>query len=125
VLFPAGILAVIPTGNRLARKRTIALSELATEALLLLRPGFATRQIIDGAFQVARIEPRVVLESGSPHCLLGEQFVEELVAYTRHTHPGRRFGRAAPPVRPPEPPKVRSGLPRRAPLISSVDRPRD
>jgi DNA-binding transcriptional LysR family regulator len=105
--------------------------------------------------------PRVILESGSPHCLLtfaetghgiaivpstvviprgrfrvvpvvqgdaalgfwtvvcwdarrflpsyGEQFVEELVAYTRHTHPGRRFGRAAPPVRPPEPPKVRSG----------------
>jgi len=70
VLFPANILAVIPETNALARRRKIELAELATEPLLFLRPGFATRQIIDGAFQAARIEPRVVLESGSPHCLL-------------------------------------------------------
>lgn len=157
VLFPANILAVIPQTHALARKRTVELSDLAREPLLLLRPGFATRQIIDGAFQAARIEPRVVLESGSPHCLLtfaeighgiaivpstvllpgggfrvapivqgntplgfwsavcwnarrllpayGEQFVKELVAYTRRSHPGRQFARAT-PIRPPDIPKV-------------------
>ncbi len=29
-----------------------------------------TRQLFDGACQVAQITPRVMLESGSPHCLL-------------------------------------------------------
>jgi DNA-binding transcriptional LysR family regulator len=70
VLFPARILAVIPALSPLARKRTVGLTELAKEPLLLLRAGFATRQIVDGAFQAARIEPHVALESGSPHCLL-------------------------------------------------------
>jgi DNA-binding transcriptional LysR family regulator len=43
---------------------------LAAETLLLLRPEFATRQILDGAFRVARLTPRVALESGDPHCLV-------------------------------------------------------
>jgi DNA-binding transcriptional LysR family regulator len=70
VLFPARILAVVPQRSRLARRRTVELTELASETLLLLRPEFATRQIVDGAFRVARLTPRVALESGDPHCLV-------------------------------------------------------
>jgi DNA-binding transcriptional LysR family regulator len=70
VLFPARILAVVSRRSRLARRRTVELTELASETLLLLRPEFATRQIVDGAFRVARLTPRVALESGDPHCLV-------------------------------------------------------
>ena len=69
-LFPARILAVMPRGSRLARRRAIELTDLATETLLLLRLEFATRQILDGAIQIARLAPRVALESSDPHCLL-------------------------------------------------------
>jgi LysR family transcriptional regulator, cyn operon transcriptional activator len=70
ILFPARILAVIPTSNRLARRRTVGLADLATEPLLLLQSTFATRQILNSAFQVARIHPHIALESSDPHCLL-------------------------------------------------------
>jgi DNA-binding transcriptional LysR family regulator len=148
VLFPARILAIVPRSSRLARTRTVELTDLAHEALLLLHREFATRQILDGAFQLARVSPRVALESGDPHCLValaeaghgvaivpstfqlprgtfrnallvhgtvslgfwvsvvwdprrflppyGERFVTELVEYTRHTHPGKRFEQLAP-----------------------------
>lgn len=70
VLFPARIVAVMPTSSALGRRRTVALGDLATERLLVLRQTFATRQILDGAFHAARIHPHVALESGDPHCLL-------------------------------------------------------
>lgn len=70
VLFPARIVAVMPTSSPLGRKRTVALGDLTSQRLLVLRPTFATRQILDGAFQAARIHPHVALESGDPHCLL-------------------------------------------------------
>jgi DNA-binding transcriptional LysR family regulator len=57
-------------GEPLGRKRTVALGDLTSQRLLVLRPTFATRQILDGAFQAARIHPHVALESGDPHCLL-------------------------------------------------------
>jgi DNA-binding transcriptional LysR family regulator len=70
VLFPARIVAVMPTSSPLGRKRTVTLGELASQRLLVLRPSFATRQILDGAFQAVRIHPHLALESGDPHCLL-------------------------------------------------------
>ena len=70
VLFPARILAVLPRASHLSRRRSVDLSALAGERLLLLRREFATRQILDGAFQLARLGPRVALESGDPHCLV-------------------------------------------------------
>lgn len=70
VLFPLGVLAVVPPSHRLTRRKRIDVTDLAHEPLLLLRRGFMTRQLFDGACQVAHITPRVVLESGSPHCLL-------------------------------------------------------
>jgi DNA-binding transcriptional LysR family regulator len=69
-LFPAHILAVVPRTNRLARARSVDLAALSGEKLLLLDREFATRQILDGAFQLARLRPRVTLESRDPHCLV-------------------------------------------------------
>ena len=70
VLFPARIVAVMPTSSPLGRTRTVALGDLASQPLLVLQPNFATRQILDGAFQAARIHPHIALESSDPHCLL-------------------------------------------------------
>src|SRR5262249_14613041 len=41
----------------------------AREPLLLLRREFAVRQLFDGACQVARMRPKVLLESSAPHTL--------------------------------------------------------
>ncbi len=70
MLFPLGVLAVVPGAHRFSRRRSVDVADLADERLLLLRKGFITRQLFDGACQVAHITPRVILESGSPHCLL-------------------------------------------------------
>ena len=69
-LFPLVALVAMPASHRLARRRNIEITELAEEEMLLLRPGFMTRQIYDGACKVAHISPRILLESASPHCLL-------------------------------------------------------
>lgn len=70
VLFPLGVLAAIPADHRLATRKSIDVTDLANEPVLLLRPGFMTRQLFDGACQITRLVPRVIIESGSPHCLL-------------------------------------------------------
>ena len=70
VLFPLGVLAVVPRHHRFAHRRTLEVSDLAAERLLLLRHGFLTRQLFDAACHIARVTPRIVLESGSPHSLL-------------------------------------------------------
>lgn len=69
-LFPLVVLVALPRDHRLGRRKVIEVEELAQERVLLLREGFMTRRMFDGACQVAHISPRVVLESGSPHCLL-------------------------------------------------------
>ena len=69
-LFPLGVLAVLPTNHRLATRKSIDVTDLANEPLLLLRSGFMTRQLFDGACQIAHLRPHAIIESGSPHCLL-------------------------------------------------------
>jgi LysR family transcriptional regulator, cyn operon transcriptional activator len=44
--------------------------ELKDESLLLLRRAFASRGWFDTACHIARIKPRVILESSAPHTLL-------------------------------------------------------
>ncbi len=70
VLFPLGVLAAIPREHRLAARKSIDVTDLANEPVLLLRHGFMTRQLFDGACQIAQLNPRAIIESGSPHCLL-------------------------------------------------------
>ena len=69
-LFPLITLVALPRKHRLSKQKVVEIEELAGEPLLLLREGFMTRRLFDGACQVAHLTPRVVLESGSPHCLL-------------------------------------------------------
>ena len=154
-LFPAGIVAVIPATNRLRTRRTVEVTDLADQALLLLRSDFISRRWFDAACEVAHVRPRVLLESGAPHTLtalaragrgiavvptnvriartrvrvapvliggrpLGgwmginwdprrflppyaESFIEELVASTARSYPGREFRLALPLPRAEEP----------------------
>jgi LysR family cyn operon transcriptional activator len=69
-LFPLGVLAIVPRSNELRRKRTLEVSELSGSPLLLLRKGFMTRQLLDGACALANIRPSVLFESSNPHGLL-------------------------------------------------------
>lgn len=69
-LFPLGVLAILPDNNRLFGRAHVDIAELAHEQLLLLRSHFMTRQIFDGVCQVLNIRPGMMIESGSPHCLL-------------------------------------------------------
>lgn len=69
-LFPLVVLAALPKNHRLSEHKSIEVEELANEQVLLLRKDFMTRKLFDGACLVARVAPRVLIESASPHCLL-------------------------------------------------------
>lgn len=69
-LFPLVVLAALPKNHRLSQRKSIEVEELANEQVLLLRKDFMTRKLFDGACLVARVTPRVLIESASPHCLL-------------------------------------------------------
>jgi DNA-binding transcriptional LysR family regulator len=70
VLFPVRLLAVVARSQRLARKKTVDLSDLEGERLLVLRPEFLSRRLLDATFQVAHIRPQVLLESAVAHTLI-------------------------------------------------------
>ncbi len=70
VLFPVRLLAVVARSQRWARKKTVDLSDLEGERLLVLRPEFLSRQLLDATFQVAHIRPPVLLESAVAHTLI-------------------------------------------------------
>jgi LysR family transcriptional regulator, cyn operon transcriptional activator len=67
LLYPVHGVAVLAHGHRLGRRRAIEVAELADEPLLLLRNEFASRDWFETACRVARIRPRVLIESGAPH----------------------------------------------------------
>ena len=67
---PLGLLAVVPAGSRFAGRSRVDIGDLASETMLLLKPQFMTRRIFDGVCQVANINPHILIESDSPHCLL-------------------------------------------------------
>jgi LysR family cyn operon transcriptional activator len=70
LLAPNHVLAVVSPKHRLAGKKMLEITELAEESLLLLRRNFASRVMFDTACHIARIKPRVILESDAPHTLL-------------------------------------------------------
>jgi DNA-binding transcriptional LysR family regulator len=67
LLYPVWGVAVVPNEHRLGRRRAIEVAELADEPLLLLRNEFASRDWFETACGIARIRPRVLLESSAPH----------------------------------------------------------
>ena len=70
LLYPLRVLAVMSRQHRLASRRTLAVSDVLRDVLLMLAPGFQTRQLFEDACQGARSEPRVLLESRSPQSLI-------------------------------------------------------
>ena len=69
-LFPLAVLCVVPSSHRFKGKRSISVQELKGEPLLLLRRQFMTRQLFDGACELANLKQRILIESNSPHSLL-------------------------------------------------------
>ncbi len=53
----------VPTGHRLARRRSVELADLADEAFVDFPPGFGTRTLIDQTFDAAGINRQVVVEA--------------------------------------------------------------
>jgi LysR family transcriptional regulator, cyn operon transcriptional activator len=70
LLAPMHLLAAVPQGHRLARRAALEIAELAEEPLLVLRREFGSREWFDAACQVARIRPRVLLESTAAQTLV-------------------------------------------------------
>ena len=69
-LLPLYVLAVVPRSFRLRRRASLEITELADSPLLLTRRDFASREWFDAACQLARLRPRVLLESGAPSTLV-------------------------------------------------------
>jgi DNA-binding transcriptional LysR family regulator len=69
LLYPVRLLAVMSRRHRLARRRSLAVSDLGKETLLMLAPGFGSRRIFDEACRAAGVEPCVLVESRSPGSL--------------------------------------------------------
>jgi LysR family transcriptional regulator, cyn operon transcriptional activator len=67
LLYPVRGIAVFSTAHRFSGRSTLEVAELADEPLLLLRSEFASRNWFETACGVARVRPRVLLESGAPH----------------------------------------------------------
>jgi DNA-binding transcriptional LysR family regulator len=70
LLYPVHVLAVLTPDHRLRRRATLDVEELANDPLLLLSRGFASREWFYAACQVARVRPRVFLESAAPQTLI-------------------------------------------------------
>lgn len=63
-------LVLLSSAEKLGRTRTLDISELGDRKLIVLRPGFASREWFDGACQLANIWPRIVLESAAPQTVV-------------------------------------------------------
>lgn len=90
-LFPA--IAVVHQKHRLRGRRKIDVKELAEEPVLLLTRSFASRGWFDAACNLARVRPRVLLESASPHTIValaeagfGAAIVPSTVLIRRSVH---------------------------------------
>lgn len=65
----------VPAGHPLARRRAVAVADLADEDFVDFPPGYASRTVTDQAFAAARVERRVTVEAGE---------VANAVEFVRH-----------------------------------------
>ena len=59
------LIAIVPQGHRLANQRTVSVSHLAAEPLILGEEGGNTRRLIDLFFEKAGFKPEVIMKLGS------------------------------------------------------------
>jgi LysR family cyn operon transcriptional activator len=69
-MFPVHATVILPRAHRLARRAVLDVTDIAAEQLVLPRREFRMRRLIESAFDVARIQPIVLMESASPHTLV-------------------------------------------------------
>lgn len=70
LLAPMHLIAAVPRAHRLARRKTVEIADLADEPLLVLQRDFGSRAWFDAACEIARISPRLLLESAVPQTLV-------------------------------------------------------
>jgi LysR family transcriptional regulator, cyn operon transcriptional activator len=68
-LFPIHAIAA-RRSTPVRKKRTVEVTEIADDALLLLTPEFASRRWFDAACQIAGVRPRTIIESRVPQTIL-------------------------------------------------------
>jgi LysR family cyn operon transcriptional activator len=69
-LYPVHLMAVVAPNHRLGGRAVLEVKELSDEPLLLLGRTFGAREWFNAACQVARVRPRVFVESGAPQTLI-------------------------------------------------------
>jgi DNA-binding transcriptional LysR family regulator len=69
-LFPWRVLAATATGDRRPRSAPVPITAFHQQSLLMLRPGFATRELFDSACRTAGVRPRILFEAGDTQSLL-------------------------------------------------------
>ncbi len=70
LLYPLRVLAVMSRRHRFAGRKSLRVTDLANETILMLAKGFQTRELFEEACQAAQVEPHVLLESRSPQSLV-------------------------------------------------------
>ena len=63
------LLLIVPPAHRLARKRTVEASELATEPFISFHEGSITRRLIERALGRRGVAPRVTIATDSPEAI--------------------------------------------------------
>jgi LysR family transcriptional regulator, hydrogen peroxide-inducible genes activator len=96
-LFRERLFACLPTGHRLAARRSIGMSEIRSEPFLLLKEGHCFRENALAACRRSKVHPNVVFESGQFSTILsmvsagmGVSLVPSMAV---ERHPGCRFVR--------------------------------
>ncbi|MFC0015017.1 MULTISPECIES: LysR family transcriptional regulator [Allobacillus] len=93
-IYEEKLVTLIPSGHRLANKRTIQLHDLENESFIVCKEGFQTRQDILNAFNRAGVQPNIQfeIERFETSCSLVEKGLgitvvpENYVTYSKHTN---------------------------------------
>jgi LysR family transcriptional regulator, cyn operon transcriptional activator len=70
LLYPIHALAVMSRDHPMKKDATLDIAKLSGEPVLILNRDFGVRSWFDAACDNARVTPRVILESGSPHMII-------------------------------------------------------
>jgi DNA-binding transcriptional LysR family regulator len=65
------LVVIVPRGHRLAGRKTVRLSEIAMEPLVLMAVGFGLRSTVQGLLDEAGINPAISFEGQDIHTLVG------------------------------------------------------
>jgi DNA-binding transcriptional LysR family regulator len=65
-----GLVAVVPADHALARRRKVALTEIATHPLVCLPPGTGIRTVLDRACAAQGLAPTVALQASAPDAVV-------------------------------------------------------